>query len=212
MTVRTSRKTITFTRPFSLSAIDEVQSAGTYTVETDRSCFRVCRFRLPAHRDPDLPTLAPRRGFRGAGGQYRSVGAASSPGKRCRECGVALPSRSMIELAGLNALWWNTAMTVYQGTGDHELEHQEPGGARVGYSTGAPHGGSMTKAVTQGIVSASSVSSASVIGRSWSPKRWRSRGVSPAIRVRIGIPTGSSSTSAACLADDRRHVRASDGF
>ena len=35
MTVRTSRKTVTFTRPFSLSGIDEVQPAGSYTVETD---------------------------------------------------------------------------------------------------------------------------------------------------------------------------------
>jgi hypothetical protein len=34
MTVRTSHKTVTFTRPFSLSGIDDVQSAGTYTVET----------------------------------------------------------------------------------------------------------------------------------------------------------------------------------
>jgi hypothetical protein len=35
MTVRTSRKTVTFTQPFSLSGIDEEQPAGTYTVETD---------------------------------------------------------------------------------------------------------------------------------------------------------------------------------
>ena len=35
MTVRTSHKTVTFNRPFSLSAIDEVQAAGTYTVQTD---------------------------------------------------------------------------------------------------------------------------------------------------------------------------------
>jgi hypothetical protein len=35
MTVRTSHKTITFTQPFSLSALDEVQAAGTYTVETE---------------------------------------------------------------------------------------------------------------------------------------------------------------------------------
>jgi hypothetical protein len=34
MTVRTSHKTVTFTRPFSLSGIDEVQPAGHYTVET----------------------------------------------------------------------------------------------------------------------------------------------------------------------------------
>jgi hypothetical protein len=35
MTVRTSRKSVTFTRPFSLSGIDQMQPAGTYTVETD---------------------------------------------------------------------------------------------------------------------------------------------------------------------------------
>jgi hypothetical protein len=35
MTMRTSRKSVTFPRPFSLSGIDQVQPAGTYTVETD---------------------------------------------------------------------------------------------------------------------------------------------------------------------------------
>ena len=35
MSVRTSHKTVTFTRPFSLSALDEVQAAGNYTVETE---------------------------------------------------------------------------------------------------------------------------------------------------------------------------------
>lgn len=34
MSVRSSHKTVTFTQPFSLSALDEVQAAGTYTVET----------------------------------------------------------------------------------------------------------------------------------------------------------------------------------
>lgn len=34
MTVRTSQRTVTFTRPFSLSGIDEAQPAGTYTVQT----------------------------------------------------------------------------------------------------------------------------------------------------------------------------------
>jgi hypothetical protein len=33
MTVRTTNKTVTFTRPFSLSGI-EAQAAGTYTVDT----------------------------------------------------------------------------------------------------------------------------------------------------------------------------------
>jgi hypothetical protein len=35
MTVRSSHKAVTFNRPFSLSAIDQVQAAGTYTVETE---------------------------------------------------------------------------------------------------------------------------------------------------------------------------------
>jgi hypothetical protein len=33
--VRTSHKTVTFTRPFSSNGIDEVQPAGNYTAETD---------------------------------------------------------------------------------------------------------------------------------------------------------------------------------
>jgi hypothetical protein len=39
MTVRTSHKTVTFTRPFSLSTLDEVQAAGTYTVETEEEAL-----------------------------------------------------------------------------------------------------------------------------------------------------------------------------
>jgi hypothetical protein len=35
MSVRTSHKTVTFTRSFSLSELDEVQAAGTYTVQTE---------------------------------------------------------------------------------------------------------------------------------------------------------------------------------
>lgn len=48
MTVRTSRKTVTFTRPFSLSGIDEMQPAGTYTVETDEELIQGVSF--PAYR------------------------------------------------------------------------------------------------------------------------------------------------------------------
>jgi hypothetical protein len=33
--MRTSSKRITFARPFTLKGLDEVQAAGTYTVETD---------------------------------------------------------------------------------------------------------------------------------------------------------------------------------
>ena len=35
MTMRTTRRTVTFTRPFTLSGIVEPQPAGSYTVETD---------------------------------------------------------------------------------------------------------------------------------------------------------------------------------
>jgi hypothetical protein len=35
MITRTTRKTVTFTRPFSLSALDDAQPSGTYTVDTD---------------------------------------------------------------------------------------------------------------------------------------------------------------------------------
>jgi hypothetical protein len=48
MTVRTSRKTVTFTRPFSLSGIDEEQPAGPYTVETDEELLPGLSF--PAYR------------------------------------------------------------------------------------------------------------------------------------------------------------------
>jgi hypothetical protein len=47
MTVRTSRKTVTFTRPFCLSGI-ELQPAGTYTVETDEELLPGVSF--PAYR------------------------------------------------------------------------------------------------------------------------------------------------------------------
>jgi len=48
MTVRTRRKSVTFTQPFSLSGIDEVQQPGTYTVETDEELLPGLSF--PAYR------------------------------------------------------------------------------------------------------------------------------------------------------------------
>jgi hypothetical protein len=48
MSVRTSRETVTFKQPFSLSGIDEVQPAGTYTVETDEELLPGLSF--PAYR------------------------------------------------------------------------------------------------------------------------------------------------------------------
>ena len=35
MTIRTTRTTVTFKRPFSLAGVDNVQPSGTYTVDTD---------------------------------------------------------------------------------------------------------------------------------------------------------------------------------
>jgi hypothetical protein len=35
MSLRTTSKTVTFARPFSLSGLDETQPAGSYTVQTD---------------------------------------------------------------------------------------------------------------------------------------------------------------------------------
>jgi hypothetical protein len=48
MTVRTTSKTVTFMHPFNLSGTDEVQPAGTYTVETDEELLEPSSF--PAYR------------------------------------------------------------------------------------------------------------------------------------------------------------------
>ena len=48
MTVRTTSKTVTFAHPFNLSGTDEVQPAGTYTVETDEEMLEPSSF--PAYR------------------------------------------------------------------------------------------------------------------------------------------------------------------
>jgi hypothetical protein len=42
--MRTTRESITFYRPFSLSAVDEVQPAGTYTVEIDEELIEGLSF------------------------------------------------------------------------------------------------------------------------------------------------------------------------
>lgn len=48
MATRTSSKTVTFTRPFRLSAMEREQAAGSYTVETDEE--RLETRSLPAYR------------------------------------------------------------------------------------------------------------------------------------------------------------------
>jgi hypothetical protein len=42
--MRTSRRTVTFTRPFSLRGIDTEQPAGTYKVETDEEALEGLSF------------------------------------------------------------------------------------------------------------------------------------------------------------------------
>ena len=59
MTERTTRKTVTFTRPFSLSGIDEVQGAGTYTVETSEELLQGVSF--PAYRRIETVIFLPAR-------------------------------------------------------------------------------------------------------------------------------------------------------
>lgn len=64
MTMRTNRKTVTFRRPFSLSGLDEMQPAGTYTVETSEEMIEGLSF--PAWRR--IGTLILLRPQAGAGG------------------------------------------------------------------------------------------------------------------------------------------------
>ena len=48
MTVRTTSETVTFRHPFNLTGTDEVQPAGTYTVETDEELLQPSS--MPAYR------------------------------------------------------------------------------------------------------------------------------------------------------------------
>jgi hypothetical protein len=59
MTMRTSHKTVTFTQPFSLSGIDEVQAAGTYTVEINEEPLQAVSF--PAYRRMETLIFLPSR-------------------------------------------------------------------------------------------------------------------------------------------------------
>ena len=59
MIVRTSHKTVTFTQPFALSGIDEVQAAGTYTVETNEEPLQGVSF--PAYRRMETLIFLPSR-------------------------------------------------------------------------------------------------------------------------------------------------------
>jgi hypothetical protein len=64
MTMRTSQKTVTFRRPFSLSGMDRVQPAGTYTIETNEELLEGVSF--PAwRRTATVMLLRPQAGAAG---------------------------------------------------------------------------------------------------------------------------------------------------
>ena len=64
--MRTSQKTVTFRRPFSLSGLDEMQPAGTYTVETNEELLEAVSF--PAwRRTATVILLRPQGGAAGLG-------------------------------------------------------------------------------------------------------------------------------------------------
>jgi hypothetical protein len=59
MTVRTTSKTVTFMHPFNLSRTEEMQPAGTYTVETDEELLQTLP--LPAYRRISMSMRLPVR-------------------------------------------------------------------------------------------------------------------------------------------------------
>ncbi len=66
MTMRTTKTTVTFTRPFSLSGFDGMQPAGSYSVETDEELLNGVSF--PAYRRMATMMQLPAIGAKGAAG------------------------------------------------------------------------------------------------------------------------------------------------
>ncbi len=71
MKMRTSRETVIFDRPFSLSGIDHVQPAGTYVVETDEELLPGLSF--PAYRRIATLIVLPSRPGKGIPEQVVNV-------------------------------------------------------------------------------------------------------------------------------------------
>jgi len=67
MTARTTSKTVTFTHPFQLSGTDEVQPAGTYTVETDEELLETSLLLPPAYRRISTLLRLPANAIKGTG-------------------------------------------------------------------------------------------------------------------------------------------------
>ena len=60
MTIRTTRRNVTFRRPFSISGAEGVQPAGTYVVETDEQLLEELSF--PAYRRVSTTIILPVQG------------------------------------------------------------------------------------------------------------------------------------------------------
>jgi hypothetical protein len=69
--VRTSSKTITFTRPFTLMGLDDVQPAGSYTVETDEDLLPTLLH--PAYRRTTTWLTLPSHAARAGSTQLMSI-------------------------------------------------------------------------------------------------------------------------------------------
>ena len=69
MTTRTTRQSVTFRRPFSVSGAEGVQPAGTYIVETDEELLEGLSF--PAYHRIATSIILPVRG--GGSGSYQVV-------------------------------------------------------------------------------------------------------------------------------------------
>lgn len=71
MTARTSHKTVTFTRPFFLSGIGELQPAGVYRVETDEE--QIPGLSFSAYRRVATLIFLPARPGTGLGEQVANI-------------------------------------------------------------------------------------------------------------------------------------------
>ena len=64
--IRTTRKTVTFSRPFSLSAVDRILPSGTYTVDTDEELIDGLSLAYRRTEDPAPRCPTSRQSWRGA--------------------------------------------------------------------------------------------------------------------------------------------------
>ena len=88
MIMRTSRKTVIFTRPFSLRGVDGIQPAGTYTVDTDEELLEALSF--PVYRRVTTSMFLPSRPGGMISGQLVTVDPAELEAAQERD---AMPDR-----------------------------------------------------------------------------------------------------------------------